>query len=150
MSLAVFALVVALQAPPEAWVFTGGDADGGFAVDRASLRQSESTVTAWVMAIPNRPMPNYQIGMADYVLTQTRYDCAELTLKDVSRFIYRTDGTLAHSTTGIPDAPVAPPPGSTGAAQLHLLCTPGAMDAFDTFSSRQAMRDAFRQQYGSR
>lgn len=150
MSLAALMFVAALQAPPQQWVFAGGDDSTGFAVDRSSLRRSGSSVTAWVMAIPNQPVANQSIGMADYVLTQTRYDCDELTLKDIGRFIYRTDGSLANSTTGIDDPPAAPPPGSTGSSIISLLCTPDALDGFDVFATPREMRDAFRAQYGSR
>lgn len=150
MLLATLAMIGALQAPPQQWVFVGGDDSTGFAIDKGSLRRSGSAVTAWVMAIPNQPAANQYIGMADYVLTQTRYDCTDLTLKDIGRFVYRTDGSLANSTTAIPDSPAAPPPGSTGSSIISLLCTPGALDGFDAFATPQAMRDAFRAQYGSR
>lgn len=150
MLLAIIAMIAALQSAPQQWVFVGGDDSTGFAIEKGSLRRSGSVVTAWVMAIPNQPVANQYVDMADYVLTQTRYDCAELTLKDVGRFVYRTDGSLANSTTAIPDPPVAPPPGSTGSSIISLLCTLGALDSFDSFATPQAIRDAFRAQYGSR
>lgn len=150
MSLVVLFAIAALQAPPQQWVFAGGDDSTGFAIDKSSMRRSGSAITVWVMAIPNQPVANQYIGMGDYVLTQTRYDCDDLTLKDIGRFTYRTDGSLAHSATALADPPAAPPPGSTGSSIISLLCTPGAMDSFAVFASPQEMRDAFRAQYGSR
>ena len=61
------------------------------------MRRTGSSVTVWVEAIPKAPVANQYMGLVDYIMTQTRYDCDLSTVQTLARMIYRTDGTLAHS-----------------------------------------------------
>lgn len=138
----------AQQGPIQQWVFAGGDADSGFAVEKDTMRRTGSSVTVWVEAIPKAPVANQYMGLVDYIMTQTRYDCDLSTVQTLARMIYRTDGTLAHSEA-TPQDPMPSPPGSVGAGITALVCDPAALNSHDTFESPTAVRDAYRAQYGS-
>jgi hypothetical protein len=149
MSIPAMAIAIALQMMPQQWVFAGGDANTGFAVEKSTLRRSGSTVTTWVQAIPKAPMANMHIGMADYVLSRSTYDCDQQTIQRSTIIVYRTDGTVANNATYPNPEIETPPPGSVGLGILNFLCTPGEVDEYDAFDTPQAMRDAYRAQVGS-
>ena len=150
MVLIWLALVAGVQAPAQQWVFSGGDADTGFAIETVSRRTDGAVVTVWEAAIPKTPMPHHEMGWVDHLVFQQRYDCNRGTIQRLSMFIYRTDGTLAFSDPEMTEPAVAPPPGSTGAALINLVCEWSSIQGFDHFETVAAIRDAYRAAHGRR
>lgn len=148
--LVVAVLQTTTSAPPsQLWAYVGTTESTGFAVERASMRASGTGVVVWVASIPKTPQPNQYIGMADYVLSQIRYDCETGVIRVISRVVYTVEGTVGHSSqTPQNEEDAAAPPGTVGATITQLVCQPDGLNVMATFGTLREVRDHYRAPYG--